>query len=91
MTLEPFQLINAYGRLPDSAIPVYVASAEELERLVTVISTTASRLLLDHHAREDAGWHLRESFAGHTFDLNPIVEQAWNRYPWSTPKAAVPE
>jgi hypothetical protein len=91
ITLEPFHLINAYGRLPDSATPVYVASAEELERLVTVTSTTASRLLLDHHTREDAGWHLRESFAGHTFDLNPIVAQAWNRYPWSTPTAAVPE
>ncbi|WP_431929846.1 hypothetical protein [Nonomuraea jabiensis] len=83
ITLEPFYLINAYDFLPARTTPVYVASAEELERLVTVTSTTASQLLLEHHAERAEGWHVRESFAGHTFERNPIVESAWQRYPWS--------
>jgi hypothetical protein len=83
ITLEPFYLINAYDLLPARTTPFYVASAEELERLVTVTSTTASQLMLQHHAEHTEGWHVRESFAGHTFESNPIVEGAWYRYPWS--------
>lgn len=83
ITLEPFYLVNAYNFLPATTTPVYVASAEELERLVTVTSTTASQLMLQHHMEHAVGWHVRESFAGHTFEPNPIVESAWHRYPWS--------
>ncbi|MEV0202543.1 hypothetical protein [Nonomuraea sp. NPDC050691] len=55
ITLEPFYLINAYAFLPARTTPVYVASAEELERLVTVTSTTASQLMLQHHAAHRSG------------------------------------
>ncbi len=83
ITLEPFYLINGSDLLPARTTPVYVASAEELERLVTVTGTTASQLILRHHTEHAGRGHVRRSFAGHTFEPNPIVESAWHRYPWS--------
>ncbi|MEV4677303.1 hypothetical protein AB0K34_37095 [Actinomadura sp. NPDC049382] len=93
VTLEPFYLINAYNRLPATSTPVYIVSAEELERLVSVTSTTAARLLLHHHQHEDQSFHLREVFTGHTFASNPITDRAWRHYPlrrlaMDTPAAA---
>ncbi|WP_282204273.1 hypothetical protein [Kitasatospora fiedleri] len=87
VTLESFPIANApvpVPGLPDAALPVTVASAQEIENLVTLTDTTVSALLLARAAdREHSTWSLDAVLAQHSTDRNPILDEVWASYHWS--------
>lgn len=89
LTMEIFDVPNApFQRqyLPTTHTFVSVASASELERLVTLTDTTADHLLLNRAADpEQRTYSLRYSLDRYTSTPNPLLTEAWKTYPWSTP------
>jgi hypothetical protein len=71
--------------LPATSTQVTVADAAEIEKLVTETDTTAGRLLL-HRASDEvrSTWSLDAEFQGHDRTRNPVLDQAWDSYPWAS-------
>ncbi|MCX4743934.1 NERD domain-containing protein [Kitasatospora sp. NBC_01287] len=92
VTLEPFPIANApfpAPGLPTTALPVTVASAQEIEYLVMLTDTSASTLLLARAADpEQSTWSLDAVLAHHSADRNPILDDVWNSYLWSSASRA---
>ena len=79
MANAPFDL------LPATRTPVTVADAAEIENLVTITDTPPGRLLLDRAADAvRSTWSLDTALHGHARDRNPILDEAWNSYPWAS-------
>jgi hypothetical protein len=93
VTLEPFHMANAqFDPLPATCIPVTVADAAELENLVTTTDTPPGRLLLDRAAdKARSTWSLGTALHGHARDRNPVLDGAWNSYPWASAARAYAE
>ncbi|WP_326847367.1 nuclease-related domain-containing protein [Streptomyces kaniharaensis] len=87
VTLEPFPIANApfpTPGLPSTALPVTVASAQEIEHLVMLTDTSASALLLARAADpQESTWSLDAVLARHSVDRNPVLDDVWNSYHWS--------
>jgi hypothetical protein len=86
VTLEPFHVANAgFDVLPAIRTPVTVADAAEIEKLATVTGISPGRLLLNRAADEERStWSLDTAFQGRTRDRNPVLDQAWDSYPWAS-------
>jgi hypothetical protein len=90
VTLEPFHMANApFDLLPPATTPTTVTSAAELEVLVTITDTPPGRLLLDRAADPvRSTWSLDTALDGHERSRNPILDEAWNLYPWASANRA---
>jgi hypothetical protein len=86
VTLEPFHVANApFNLLPAARTPVTVADAAEIEVLVTITGTSPGRLLLDRAADDvRSTWSLDTALNGYVRSRNPILDDAWNSYPWAS-------
>jgi hypothetical protein len=86
VTLEPFHMANAqFDPLPATSTPVTVVDAAEIEKLVTITDTPPGRLLLDRAADAvRSTYALDTEFPGHARDRNPVLDEAWNSYPWAS-------
>jgi hypothetical protein len=86
VTLEPFHVANApFDLLPAARTPVTVADAAEIEVLVTITDTPPGRLLLDRAADTvRSTWSLDTALQDHARGRNPILDEAWNSYPWAS-------
>jgi hypothetical protein len=89
ITQEPFHTANApfqRQHMPATAIPILMAGASELEGIVTVTDTLPSRLLREIAADpERSTWALQPALTGHEHTTNPILQSAWDSYPWARP------
>jgi hypothetical protein len=85
VTLEPFHIANAgFDPFPATRIPVTVADAAEIENLATITGISPGRLLLDRAADAvRSTWSLDTAFTSHTRTRNPVLDEAWNSYPWA--------
>jgi hypothetical protein len=90
VTLEPFHVANApFNLLPAARTPVTVADAAEIEVLVTITDTSPGRLLLERAADDvRSTWSLDTALDGHARSRNPILDEAWNSYPWASANRA---
>ena len=86
VTLEPFHMANApFNLLPAARTPVTVADAAEIEVMVTITGTSPGSILLDRAADEvRSTWSLDTALNGHARSRNPILDEAWNSYPWAS-------
>jgi hypothetical protein len=86
VTLEPFHVANApFNLLPAARTPVTVVDAAEIEVLVTITDTPPGQLLLDRAADYvRSTWSLDTALNGHARSRNPILDDAWNSYPWAS-------
>ena len=93
VTLEPFHMANAqFDLLPATRTPVTVADAAEIENLVMTTDTPPGRLLLDRAADElRSTWSLDAALEGHARDRNPVLDEAWDSYPWASAARAYAE
>ena len=86
-TLEPYWAANnpfLAGFLPEPEIPTIIASARELERLVDLVRVVGGpQPLIDAAAHEDRRTQgLESALPDIVVPKNPILEEAWNRYPF---------
>jgi hypothetical protein len=74
--------------LSDPAIPTTVASAREIERLVDVVCALGGpQPLLDIvNDQERRTWSLENALPDIEVVKNPILDAAWNSYPFSVRK-----
>ena len=93
VTLEPFHIANAgFDPFPATRTPVTVADAAEIENLATITGISPGRLLLDRAADEvRSTWSLDTAFEGRARDRNPVLDQAWDSYPWASAARAYRE
>ena len=86
VTLEPFHMANAqFDPLPATRTPVTVADAAEIENLVTITDMPPGQLLLDRAADNvRSTWALDTALHGHARDRNPVLDEAWDSYPWAS-------
>jgi hypothetical protein len=93
VTLEPFHIANAgFDPLPVTRTAVTVADAAEIESLVRIADTPPGQLLLDRAADEvRRTWPLDTAFQGHARERNPVLDQAWDSYPWASAARAYRE
>jgi hypothetical protein len=93
VTLEPFHIANAgFDPFPVTRTPVTVADASEIENLATITSISPGRLLLDRAADDvRSTWSLDTAFKGHSRNRNPVLDQAWESYPWASAARAYRE
>jgi hypothetical protein len=85
MVLKIRVAIERWGCPPPTKTPICVAGAVEIERLVTITDMPVSALLLDRAAdRQRSTWSLNESMQTHTAAPNPLLDAAWNTYPWAS-------
>jgi hypothetical protein len=86
VTLEPFHMANAgFDPLPPARTSVTVADSAEIETLVTITDSPPGRVLLDRAADEvRSTWTLDAALHGHAHGRNPILDEAWNSYPWAS-------
>ena len=93
VTLEPFHVANAgFDPFPVTRTPVTVADAAEIENLATVTGISTGRLLLDRAADNvRSTWSLDTAFEGRARDRNPVLDQAWDSYPWASAARAYRE
>jgi hypothetical protein len=86
VTMEPFHTVNSpfgLSYLPKCEIPFRVASAAELEQLVTVDDVSPGQLLLDFMSNTaNNGSSINGALAGHLGRRNAIIDRAWATYPW---------
>jgi hypothetical protein len=86
VTLEPFHTVNSpfgLSYLPACEIPFRIASAIELEQLVTISDASPGRVLLDFmSSAANNGSSINGALAGHAGRRNEIIDQAWATYPW---------
>ena len=90
VTLEPFPVANApFDLRPAARTPVTVADTAEIEVLVTITGTPPGRLLLERAADDvRSTWPLDTALNGHARSRNPILDEAWNSYPWASANRA---
>jgi hypothetical protein len=67
---------------PQATIPIRVASANEIEKLVCLTDITPSQLAQRAQDPERITWANNEPFAGATARPNPILKEGWVSYPW---------
>ena len=89
VTLEPFWIANSplarsVMTTPEPRVPTLVASAREVERLVSValaspVAPVLTALTLDHERRT---WSLGAALQDLPSERNPLLDAAWARYPW---------
>jgi len=101
ITLEEFHVVNGpfHRHLftdGETKLPITVASASELEHLVTVNDTTPGALLvelLQGPIDPSAGLSLKSALTGHKHRRNAVIDAGWNAGPWQqlTHKQAVPQ
>lgn len=93
VTLEPFHLANArFDPLTVTRTPVTVADAAEIENLVTITDTPPGQLLLDRAADVvRSTWPLDAVLQDHSRDRNPVLDKAWDTYPWASAARASTE
>ncbi|MER8188157.1 hypothetical protein [Kitasatospora sp. NPDC094015] len=88
VTLEPFHTTNTplpIPGLPAPALFTTVINAQEIEHLVTLTSTSAADVLLARASDPDrSAWDIGTVLHQHQASANPILEAAWDLYPWST-------
>lgn len=88
VTLEPFYLANASNlgpSLPTTQTPVCVASAADVEGMVTITDASVSVLLLERNAcKERSTWDLGPALQGHSHRTNPVLDRAWFSSPWTS-------
>lgn len=84
VTLEPFHVANAgFDPLPTTTTHVTVADAAEIENLVTITDMPPGQLLLDRASDEvRSAWSLDTILPGHARNRNPVLDEAWDSYPW---------
>ncbi|MFJ6354807.1 hypothetical protein ACIQKB_35790 [Streptomyces sp. NPDC092046] len=91
VTMEPYHLVNTpwfRGGLPATDVPTVVASCSELEDAVVSTCPGLEAGILAHIEQPPpGGWSLRSMAGGRTV-INPILEEAWEAYPWGTPPLA---
>jgi hypothetical protein len=58
--------------------------------MVTITGTSPGSILLDAAAADDvrSTWSLDTALNGHARSRNPILDEAWNSYPWASAKLA---
>lgn len=85
VTLEPFHVANAgFDPLPATTTHITVADAAEIETLVTITDMPPGQLLLDRASDEvRSAWSLDTILMDHARDRNPILDEAWDSYPWA--------
>lgn len=87
VTMEPYHLINAPDfrtLLPSTTVPTAVASASELEDAVVAVDPCLESVVVSRMGHPPAGgWSLRDLIGGGAI-INPILDQAWEAYPWGT-------
>lgn len=92
VTLEPFHLANApflHDLLPSTRTPVAVAAAVEIEDLVSITDMSAARMLRERAGdAERSTWSLDTVLHGHAHSRNPVLDEAWNSYPWASANRA---
>ena len=93
VTLEPFHIANAgFDPFPVTRTPVTVADASEIENLATTTGISPGRLLLNRAADDvRSTWSLHTAFEGRARDRNPVLDQAWDSYPWASAARAYRE
>lgn len=90
VTMEPFHTLNAglyKGWLPPCDIPFRVCGIDEIEGMVSQRETERTMGLV-HALMTDPdreGWHLQSAFADQPRRRNDLLDQAWNRLPWTSP------
>jgi len=87
VTLEPFFAVNnpwtVGAALPECDIRYLVANVNELENLVSVTDQPVGTLLREHLTDPaHTGWSLGGALIGHEHGRNPVLDQAWESYPW---------
>lgn len=85
VTLEPYFQCNSdlvWSR-PASETPILLAASRELEALVTITGEGVDELLVGLVANEKLSrWSLGKAIANHPRGRNPILDRAWDRYPF---------
>lgn len=85
VTLEPYFQANSdlvWSR-PQSTTSVLIAASRELEALVTIADAPVDEVLLDLVAdAELSRSNLGNAVAKHQRGRNPILDRAWDRYPF---------
>ncbi|MET8630219.1 hypothetical protein ABZW30_42020 [Kitasatospora sp. NPDC004669] len=95
VTLEPFHLVNAPFKMPDlptTRVFTTVASAREVEQLVTLPEDAAATRLLERAADpERSTWDLNSTVLSGHAGRNPILDAAWAAYPWRAARITEPQ
>lgn len=85
VTLQPYFQCNSelvWGS-GERQTPVVLASSRELEHLVCVTEAAVDEVLIDLvNDPERAGWNLGTAIARHRPGRNPILDRAWDTYPF---------
>lgn len=86
-TLEPYWAANSPfmgALLPSPALPTTVASVREVERLVDVVSVLGGPQPLVDILNDDdrRTWSLGNALPDIEVPKNPILDEAWKRYPF---------
>lgn len=85
VTLEPYYQCNSdlvWSRTPGET-PIVLASSRELEQLVTISDRPVGDFLLELVAdAERSRWNLANTLGNQDLIRNPILEQAWDCYPF---------
>lgn len=85
VTLEPYFQCNSelvWAR-PASETRIVLAASRELETLVTIADTPVDEFLVDLVTDEELSrWNLGTAIARHQLGRNPILEEAWDSYPF---------
>lgn len=85
VTLEPYFQCSSdlVWTRPKSDTPIVLAASRELETLVTITDTGVDEFLVDLVTDEELSrWSLGHAVAKHQRGRNPILDQAWARYPF---------
>ena len=94
-TLQPFHIANSSDHrqlMPATTVPMTVISATEVETLVTLDVPSVSRFLIDLAADvERSTWAVSTVMAKLPQRPNPILDQGWESYPWSSSLATEAE
>lgn len=90
VTAEPYYLANSpmvRALLPSTTIPVLTASLREIEHLVSLPAASIARQLLEIvHDSDRSTWMLGNALTDTTgARRNPILDRAWDAYPWPVP------
>jgi hypothetical protein len=73
-------------------LPADLADASEIENLATITCISPGRLLLDRAADDvRSTWSLDTAFEGRARDRNPVLDEAWDSYPWASAARAYRE
>lgn len=86
VTAEPYYLANSgwmRDRLKPTPFPTLIASLRDLERLTALpLDQVESQLLAIANDPERSTWNLANSLQGIPVGPNPVLQRAWDIYPW---------